>query len=87
MLEDTQGSAGEAVPWGLTRMRSFPPGELFPYAAIVLDPASQTGQWLDGDGVPVRIGGKHQKPSTARETKPKTSLDGNSDEGTDQETD
>ncbi|MFI6691865.1 putative ATP-grasp-modified RiPP [Streptomyces sp. NPDC050433] len=87
MLNETQESAVPDLPWGLTRMRPFPPGEPFPCTTIVLNPETQMGQWLDEDGVPVPMGGKHQKPSTARETKPKTSLDGNADEGTDQETD
>ncbi|MGW3569856.1 putative ATP-grasp-modified RiPP [Streptomyces sp. NPDC000941] len=75
------------VPWGLTRMRPFPPAEQLPHATTVLNPKTQIGQWLDTDGIVVPVTGKHKKPSTAKETKPKTSLDGNTDEGSDQETD
>jgi putative ATP-grasp target RiPP len=76
-----------AKPWGLTRMKLFPEGESFPYTTIVLDPETQTGQWVGVDGTPVLTGARHKKPSTSSETKPKTSLDGNTDEGSDQETD
>lgn len=87
MLHETQKTSCTALPWGLTRMRPFPAGEPFPWTTIVLDAETQMGKWLDEDGIPVPMDGKHQKPSTSSETKPRTSLDGNSDEGSDQETD
>ncbi|MEO3973436.1 putative ATP-grasp-modified RiPP [Streptomyces sp. CAU 1734] len=78
---------GSAMPWGLTRMRPFPEGEPTECTTVVLDPETQMGRWFDADGEAVPGEGKHKKPSTYRETKPRTSLDGNRDEGRDQETD
>ncbi|MFJ5227881.1 putative ATP-grasp-modified RiPP [Streptomyces sp. NPDC088400] len=75
------------TPWGLSRMRPFPVGDRLPYARVVLDPETQTGRWIDAQGGLVPMTGRHKKPSTANETKTRTSLDGNSDQGTDQETD
>ncbi|MEV8401267.1 putative ATP-grasp-modified RiPP [Streptomyces niveus] len=87
MREETQETGVTEPPWGLSRMRPFPDGRQRPYTTVVLDSETQTGRWLDSDGAPVPMEGRHQKPSTSSETKPKTSLDGNSDEGSDQETD
>jgi putative ATP-grasp target RiPP len=75
------------TPWGVSRMRPFPEGEANECAGAVLDPWSQTARWFDADGIPLPGEGKHKKPRTFRETKPRTSLDGNRDEGRDQETD
>ncbi|GAA2377151.1 hypothetical protein GCM10010246_84760 [Streptomyces cuspidosporus] len=87
LMRDTDPAYHAPVPWGLTRMRPFPAGEPLPHSTTVLNPETQTGQWVDANGTVVPITGKHKKPSTAKETKPKTSLDGNTDEGSDQETD
>jgi putative ATP-grasp target RiPP len=68
-------------------MRPFPQGAQLPEYTIVLDAETQTSRWLDEDGVLVPVVDKHRKSGTNSETKPKTSLDGNTDEGSDQESD
>ncbi|WP_327236266.1 putative ATP-grasp-modified RiPP [Streptomyces sp. NBC_01317] len=75
-----------AAPWGLTRMRPFPAGPRDAPATVVLDPVTQTGVWCDDDGsmVPVTLMSKHKRSETSSETKPRTSLDGTPDEGSDQ---
>lgn len=75
------------TPWGLMRMKPFPRGPQLPGLTIVLDPETQTGRWLGEDGVLVPVMDKHKKSGTSSETKPRTSLDGNTDEGSDQESD
>lgn len=74
-------------PWGLTRMEPFPAAEEVPFATVVLDPRTQTGLWLDEDGLELPALDKHRRSNTSKETKQKTSLDGNKDEGSDQESD
>ncbi|MFI0822511.1 putative ATP-grasp-modified RiPP [Streptomyces sp. NPDC021098] len=76
-----------AVPWGLTRMRPYPEAVVLPAARVVLDPGTQTGRWIDSDGLGVPFTGKHKRSETSKETQTKTSLDGNPDEGSDQEGD
>ncbi|HEY8983672.1 MAG TPA: putative ATP-grasp-modified RiPP [Streptomyces sp.] len=76
-----------AMPWGLTRMKPFPQGLLLPESTIVLDAETQTGRCLDAQGTLVPVLDKHKKSGTNSETKPKTSLDGNTDEGSDQQSD
>lgn len=71
-------------PWGLTRMRPFPVSAVLPAATVVLDPESQTGRWSEPGGHSAPRMDRHKRSETSKETKPKTSLDGNSDEGTDQ---
>ncbi|EKX61429.1 putative ATP-grasp-modified RiPP [Streptomyces ipomoeae] len=75
------------VPFGLTRMRPFPEAAVLAPATIVLDPDSQTGRWVGPDGLDVPTLARHKRSETSQETKPKTSLDGNTDEGSDQEGD
>ncbi|GGV57008.1 hypothetical protein GCM10010245_90030 [Streptomyces spectabilis] len=75
------------TPWGVKRMRPFPDAVVLPAARVVLDPVTQTGRWVDEDGVAVPVLGRHKRSETSKETKAKTSLDGNPDEGTDQEGD
>ncbi|MEV8389653.1 MULTISPECIES: putative ATP-grasp-modified RiPP [unclassified Streptomyces] len=86
-LDVAEFSDGEAVPWGLTRMRPFPADARISRPVVVLDPETQTGQWLDEEGTLMWVMGKHKKSRTWTETKPKTSLDGNTDEGSDQDGD
>ncbi|MFD7507650.1 putative ATP-grasp-modified RiPP [Streptomyces sp. NPDC059850] len=76
-----------AVPWGLTRMRPYPEAVVLPAARAVLDPVTQTGRWGGSDGLGVPFTGKHKRSETNKETQSKTSLDGNPDEGSDQEGD
>ncbi|WP_311039869.1 putative ATP-grasp-modified RiPP [Streptomyces luomodiensis] len=72
------------MPWGLTRMKPFPSGAHLPHATVVLDPETQTGCWSVEDGDLAPVAAKHKRSETSKETKPKTSLDGNTDEGSDQ---
>lgn len=74
-------------PWGLTRMRPFPVSAVVNASAVVLDPESQTGRWSKPDGHGAPSMDRHKRSETSKETKPKTSLDGNTDEGSDQEGD
>lgn len=75
------------TPWGLTRMKLFPQGPRLPEPTIVLDAETQTGRCLDAHGILVPVLDRHKKSGTNTETKPKTSLDGNTDEGSDQQSD
>ncbi|WP_171072832.1 putative ATP-grasp-modified RiPP [Streptomyces sp. DASNCL29] len=76
-----------AVPWGLTRMRFYPEAVVLPAAEVVLAPETQTGRWVGSDGLGVPLAGKHKRSETSKETQTKTSLDGNPDQGGDQEGD
>ncbi|MFJ6571960.1 putative ATP-grasp-modified RiPP [Streptomyces sp. NPDC091292] len=76
-----------AAPWGVTRMRPYPEAVVLPAAKVVLDPATQTGRWVGSDGLNVPLAGRHKRSETNKETKPTTSLDGNTDEGSDQDGD
>ncbi|MET8976203.1 putative ATP-grasp-modified RiPP [Streptomyces sp. NPDC004539] len=76
-----------AVPWGVTRMRPYPETVVLPAAEVVLDPVTQTGRWIDPDGVDRLLVNKHKKSETSKETQTKTSLDGAPDQGSDQEGD
>ncbi|EFL25434.1 hypothetical protein SSOG_05148 [Streptomyces himastatinicus ATCC 53653] len=75
------------MPWGLTRMRPYPEAVVLPAAQVALDPGTQTGRWVDSDGLGVPFTGKHKRSETSKETQTKTSLDGNPDQGSDQEGD
>lgn len=81
MIEST------VVPFGLTRMRPFPDSVVLTPATVVLDPESQTGRWLGPDGLDIPASERHKRSETSKETKTKTSLDGNPDEGGDQQGD
>ncbi|CAL9427834.1 putative ATP-grasp-modified RiPP [Streptomyces sp. enrichment culture] len=74
------------VPWGLSRMRPYPDREVGPAVEVVLDPGSQTGRWLGADGTE-QVVARHKRSETSRETQTRTSLDGNTDQGSDQEGD
>lgn len=76
-----------SIPWGLRRMRPFPSDAVLPPTRIVLDPQTQTGRWLAEDGTTLPALDRHKRSETSRETSTRTSLDGNSDAGTDQEGD
>ncbi|MFI2432348.1 putative ATP-grasp-modified RiPP [Streptomyces sp. NPDC018693] len=54
---------------------------------VVLDPESRTGRWIGPGGPDVPSLDRHKRSETSKETRPKTSLDGNTDEGSDQEGD
>lgn len=75
-------------PFGLRRMRPYPPEAAIPYARVILDSDRQIGCWLDQNGQPTpALDDKHKKSQTWKKTSPKTSLDGNKDEGSDQDGD
>ncbi|MFE4828881.1 putative ATP-grasp-modified RiPP [Streptomyces sp. NPDC056672] len=84
MPTETLKTDRAAKPWGLTRMRPFPPGSRISHAVVVLDTETQTGRWLDTEGNPVPVLDRHKRSETSKETKPRTSLDGTPDEGSDQ---
>ncbi|MFS8200612.1 putative ATP-grasp-modified RiPP [Streptomyces sp. CWNU-52B] len=75
------------VPFGLTRMRPFPDGAVLAPALVVLDPKTQIGRWLGPDGLDIPELDRHKRSETSKETKTKTSLDGNPDERGDQQGD
>ncbi|MQS39353.1 putative ATP-grasp-modified RiPP [Streptomyces katsurahamanus] len=75
------------TPWGLTRMKPFPSATALPYATVVLDPETQTGRWIDRNGIPVPVLDKHKRSETSKETETQTSLDGKTDQGHDQKGD
>ncbi|RLU78113.1 hypothetical protein CTZ27_37970 [Streptomyces griseocarneus] len=79
--------AASALPWGLTRMAPFPGVARIPYAELVLDPDTQIARPVDGNGLPVPVMDRHKRSETSKETATKTSLDGTSDQGSDQEGD
>ncbi|MGY3676872.1 putative ATP-grasp-modified RiPP [Streptomyces sp. TE33382] len=60
---------------------------VLPAAEVVLDPLTQTGRWVDMDGLDVPVMDRHKRSETSKETKTRTSLDGTPDEGSDQEGD
>lgn len=67
-------------------MRRFPVSAVAPALTVVLDPESQTGRLVPGgQGVPGMD--RHKRSETNKETKPKTSMDGTTDEGSDQQGD
>ncbi|WP_260867712.1 putative ATP-grasp-modified RiPP [Streptomyces sp. SAJ15] len=68
-------------------MRPFPASAAVPAATVVLDPEKQTGRWVGPDGQGVPSLDRHKRSETNKETKPKTSLDGNTDEGSGQQGD
>ncbi|WP_240969654.1 putative ATP-grasp-modified RiPP [Actinacidiphila epipremni] len=68
-------------------MRPFPVSAVVAAATVVLDAESQTGRWVGPDGSVAVGSARHKRSETSKETKPKTSLDGTTDEGSDQEGD
>ncbi|QEU93364.1 putative ATP-grasp-modified RiPP [Streptomyces kanamyceticus] len=75
------------APWGVSRMRPYPDTVVLPAADVVLDPETQTGRWVGPDGLDVPVLDRHKRSETNKETTTKTSLDGETDEGSDQEGD
>ncbi len=73
-------------PWGLRRMKPYPAASVMPAVDVVLDEVTQTGRWVDPEGslslVPEAA--RHKRSETAKETRTRTSLDGTSDQGSDQ---
>ncbi|MGW7004257.1 putative ATP-grasp-modified RiPP [Streptomyces sp. NPDC054933] len=80
-------SVTEAAPWGVRRMKPFPADAVVPETRVVLDPETQTGRWLTEDGTTLPAWDRHKKSETSKETNTRTSLDGNSDQGKDQQGD
>ncbi|MGW2951462.1 putative ATP-grasp-modified RiPP [Streptomyces eurythermus] len=74
-------------PWGITRMRPFPDTAVLSGARPVLDAETQTTVWMDTAGMPLPTMDKHKRSETSKETSPKTSLDGTTDQGSDQQGD
>ncbi|MGW0824076.1 putative ATP-grasp-modified RiPP [Streptomyces sp. NPDC002845] len=85
--EEDLVSEPTAVPFGLTRMRPFPDAVVLGPATVELDPETQTGRWVGPDGVGIPELDRHKRSETSKETKARTSLDGNPDEGEDQQGD
>ncbi|SHI25287.1 putative ATP-grasp-modified RiPP [Streptomyces sp. 3214.6] len=81
------GEAFTTKPWGLSRMKPFPASAVLSAATVVLDPESQTGRWVGPDGLSVPCMDRHKRSETSKETATKTSLDGNTDQGSDQQGD
>ncbi|WP_256104226.1 putative ATP-grasp-modified RiPP [Streptomyces sp. ODS05-4] len=77
-------STEQARPWGLARMRPYPPSAVLPAARPVLDPRTQIPVWVGPDGTPLTAAAKHKRSETSQETSTKTSLDGTPDQGSDQ---
>ncbi len=75
------------TPWGVSRMKPFPPAEVLPAARAVLDAETQTAAWVDPDGTLVPSLDRHKRSQTSKETTTKTSLDGTPDQGSDQQGD
>jgi putative ATP-grasp target RiPP len=76
-----------AGPWGLRRMKPYPTGTRLTETRVVMDPDTQTGIWTTGTGAPFPARERHKRTETSKETSTRTSLDGNSDEGSDQQGD
>ncbi|MDX2826974.1 putative ATP-grasp-modified RiPP [Streptomyces ipomoeae] len=77
----------QVTPWGVSRMKPFPPAEVLPAARAVLDAETQTAAWVDPDGTLLPTLDKHKRSETSKETTTKTSLDGTPDQGSDQQGD
>ncbi|MFB8775319.1 putative ATP-grasp-modified RiPP [Streptomyces broussonetiae] len=75
------------TPWGIARMRPYPPALVLPPSRAVLDPETQTATWLDAGGALVPTLDRHKRSETSKETTTKTSLDGAPDQGSDQQGD
>ncbi|MFD5252088.1 putative ATP-grasp-modified RiPP [Streptomyces bobili] len=75
------------TPWGIGRMKPFPPAVVLPATLAVLDPDTQITTWLDTDGTPLPALDRHKRSETSKETSTKTSLDGTPDQGSDQQGD
>jgi putative ATP-grasp target RiPP len=68
-------------------MRPFPPSEVLPAARPNLDAETQLPVWSDLDGAPMPTLDRHRRSETSKETRTKTALDGELDEGSDQQGD
>ncbi|MGW4491678.1 putative ATP-grasp-modified RiPP [Streptomyces sp. NPDC004376] len=77
-------SPEQVKPWGLGRMRPYPPAAVLPAARAVLDSHTQVPTWVGPDGVQLTAEAKHKRSETSQETSTKTSLDGTPDQGSDQ---
>lgn len=77
----------QVTPWGVSRMKPFPPASVPPAARALLDAETQTAAWVDPDGTLVPTLDRHKRTETSKETATKTSLDGTPDQGSDQQGD
>ncbi|CAL9313850.1 putative ATP-grasp-modified RiPP [Streptomyces sp. SudanB182_2057] len=77
-------SPDQVKPWGLGRLRPYPPAAVLSAARPVLDPHTQVPAWVGPDGAPLTAEAKHKRSETSQETSTKTSLDGTPDQGSDQ---
>ncbi|AEW95602.1 MULTISPECIES: putative ATP-grasp-modified RiPP [Streptomycetaceae] len=68
-------------------MKPYPESVVLPAATVVLDPTTQTGRWVGSDGLDAPLSARHKRSETNKETSTRTSLDGNADQGNDQEGD
>lgn len=76
-----------SAPWGIRRMRPFPVSAVLNGGHVELDAAMQTGRWPADDGSAVPVLDRHKRSETSKETSTRTSHDGDSDAGSDQEGD
>ncbi|MDW6061060.1 putative ATP-grasp-modified RiPP [Streptomyces sp. FXJ1.4098] len=86
-MQQATAPTDQVTPWGLGRLKPFPDAAVLPAARPVLDPHTQVPVWVDPDGTPMPTMDKHKRSETSKETKTKTSLDGNPDQGSDQQGD
>ncbi|CAL9471746.1 hypothetical protein SUDANB145_02841 [Streptomyces sp. enrichment culture] len=77
----------ELAPWGVCRMRPFPPEAISSVARPSLDHGTQLPVWTSPDGAPMPSLDRHKRSETSKETTTRTSLDGEPDEGSDQQGD
>ncbi|MEU4206018.1 putative ATP-grasp-modified RiPP [Streptomyces sp. NPDC026294] len=76
------------APWGLSRMKPYPACAVATTPSrLELDEATQTVRWLEADGSELPTLDRHKKSETSKETNTSTSLDGNTDQGHDQDGD
>jgi putative ATP-grasp target RiPP len=68
-------------------MRPYPAVAVLQPVVIVLNSDTQTGQWINQADALAPMMDRHKRSETSKETATKTSLDGNPDEGSDQEGD
>lgn len=70
-------------PWGVGRFAPYPTTLCRPYAAVSIDPATQTGVFRDLDGLVVEMG--RHGTSCGTETSTSTNSDSAPDQGHDQD--
>lgn len=84
-MHATAPSAAGVRPWGLTRMEPYPNPTTMPaYASVTIDPATQTGIYLDAAGQQVEMG-NHGTATGSETSSQSTNLDGQGDTDSDQQ--